>query len=47
MNASVTMRQARQSKKMAEARFSFEELRITILKHCGPVTQICVFALQL
>jgi hypothetical protein len=31
MNASVTMRQAGQSKKMAEARLSFEELSITIL----------------
>jgi hypothetical protein len=31
MNASVTMRQAGQSKKMAEGRLSFEELNITIL----------------
>jgi hypothetical protein len=31
MNASITMRQAGQSKKMAEARLSFEELSITIL----------------
>ena len=33
MNASVTMRQAGQSKKMAEARLSFEEHK-TILKWC-------------
>jgi hypothetical protein len=31
MNASVTMQQAGQSKKLAEARLSFEELSITIL----------------
>jgi hypothetical protein len=31
MNASVTMRQAGQSKKMAKARMSFEEMSITIL----------------
>jgi hypothetical protein len=30
MNASVTMRQAGQSKETAEARLSFEELSITI-----------------
>ena len=33
MNASVTMRQAGQSKKMSEARLSFEEHK-TILKWC-------------
>jgi hypothetical protein len=31
MNAGITMRQAGQSKKMAEARLSFKELSITIL----------------
>jgi hypothetical protein len=44
MNASITMRQAGQSKKMAETRLLFKELSITILiqffpflTHCGPV----------
>jgi hypothetical protein len=31
MNASITMQQAGQSKKMAAARLSFEELSITVL----------------
>jgi hypothetical protein len=38
MNASVTMQQAGQSKKMAEARLSFEErMTITILIQCFPL----------
>jgi len=39
MNASITMRQAGQSKKMVEARLSFEECK-TILKWCSKFENI-------
>jgi hypothetical protein len=43
MNASVTMRQAGQSKKMAEARLSFEELSITVLTQFFPFLKFVHF----
>jgi hypothetical protein len=43
MNASVTIRQAGQSKKMAEARLSFEEHRtITVLVQFFSFLKMCI-----
>jgi hypothetical protein len=43
MNASVTMRQTGQSKKMAEARLTFEELSITVLIQFFPFLKVFKF----
>jgi hypothetical protein len=47
MNASVTMRQAGQSKKMAEAQLSFEERKtITILIQLFSFLKMCIHFLS-
>jgi hypothetical protein len=44
MNASVVMRQEGQSKKMAEARLSFEDLNVTILiQFFFSFLKICIY----